>query len=49
MNDRLREAWWSFVRGEDCWVYEQSPTLARSGEDHEYIRMDKYLHWYEAF
>ena len=43
------EAWWSFVRGEDCWVYDQSPTLIRSGEDHGYIRMDKYLHWYEAF
>jgi len=26
-----------------------SPTLTRSGEDHGYIRMDKYLHWYEAF
>ena len=33
----------------DCWVYNQSPTLARNGEDHGYIRMDKYLHWYEAF
>jgi len=43
------EARWSFVRGEDCWVYEQSPTLIRSGKDHEYIRMEKYLHWYEAF
>jgi len=32
-----------------CWVYEQSPTLTRSGEDHGHIRMDKYLHWYEAF
>ena len=32
-----------------CWVYDQSPTLARNGEDHGYIRMDKYLHWYEAF
>jgi hypothetical protein len=31
------------------WVYDQSPTLARNGEDHGYIRMDKYLHWYEAF
>jgi len=28
----------------DCWVYDQSPTLARNGEDHGYIRMDKYLH-----
>jgi hypothetical protein len=42
------EARWSFVRGEDCWVYDQSPTLARNREDHGYIRMDKYLHWYEA-
>ena len=33
----------------DCWVYDQSPTLTRNGEDHGYIRMDKYLHWYEAF
>ena len=32
-----------------CWVYEQSPTLIRSGKNHGYIRMDKYLHWYEAF
>jgi hypothetical protein len=31
------------------WVYDQSPTLARNGEDHGYIRMDKYLHWYKAF
>ena len=43
------EARWSFVWGEDCWVYKQSPTLIRSGKDHGYIRMDKYLHWYEAF
>ncbi|KAJ6958701.1 hypothetical protein NC653_040374 [Populus alba x Populus x berolinensis] len=27
-----------------CWVYDQSPTLARNGEDQGYIRMDKYLH-----
>ena len=32
-----------------CWVYEQSPTLTKSGKVHGYIRMDKYLHWYEAF
>jgi hypothetical protein len=32
-----------------CWVYDQSPTLARNGKDHGYIRMDKYLYWYEAF
>ena len=32
-----------------CWVYDQSPTLARNGEDQGYIRMDKYLHWNEAF
>ena len=43
------EAWWSFVWGEDCWVYKQSPTLIRSGKDNGYIRMDTYLHWYEAF
>ena len=49
MNDRLRGGSVAFVRGEDCWVYDQSPTLARSGEDHGYIKMNKYLHWYEAF
>jgi len=34
---------------DECWVYDQSPTLTRSGKDHGYIRMDTYLHWYEAF
>jgi len=43
------KARWSFVRGEDCWVYDQSLTSAINEEDHGYIRMDKYLHCYEAF
>ena len=30
-------------------IRPKSPTLTRRGEDHGYIRMDKYLHWYEAF
>ena len=34
---------------ENYWVYDQSPTLARSGKDHRHIRMDKYFHWYEVF
>jgi len=39
----------NFFNIKKCWVYNQSPTLARNGENHGYIRMDKYLHWYEAF
>ena len=30
---------WSFVRGEDCWICDQSPTLAKSGKDHGFISM----------
>ena len=31
---------WSFVWGKDCWMYNQSPTLARNGKNLGYIRMN---------
>jgi len=49
MDNRLRGGSMVLCSRGGLLVYEQSPTLIRSGKDHGYIRMDTYLHWYEAF